>query len=149
MTTSQSLVRLELEIERKDAALPRFVVVPTEAIAHWGLEGTTVVEGTVNGVSFGRQTIKRWDAGRWFMTVTEALCRKLGVDTGDRVEVSLRVAEEEVAPELERVLADDPVARARWDRLTASQQRQLREEVLALKSSDARHRRALRRLNPR
>jgi hypothetical protein len=141
-------VELQLVIERKDPALPRFVVVPATAIAHLQLTGTTVVEGSLNGVQFGRQTIKPWDADRWFMSVTEALCRKAGVDTGDRVAVSFRVAAEVMPPELEKLLQDDRVARARWQALTEPQRRMLREEVLALKTSTARLRRACQRLNP-
>jgi hypothetical protein len=139
-------IRVTAVIDRKHSELPRFVVVPTKAVASWGLEGTTVVEGTLNSVEMGRRTIKPWDEKRWFIELPQALCRKAGVDTGDSVTLRLRVASDGPPEELARLLATDPVANAAWQRLTPSQQRMVREDVAAAKQPATRERRAARAL---
>lgn len=139
-------IRVTAVIERKHAELPRFVVVPTKTVASWRLEGTSVVEGTLNSVEMGRRTIKRWDEKRWFIELPQALCRKARVDTGDSVTLRLRLASDRLPEELARLLATDPVAEAVWERLTPSQQRVVREDVAAAKQPATRERRAARAL---
>lgn len=135
-------------IERKHPKLPRFVVVPSKTVAGWKLEGTTVVEGELNGVEMGRRTIKRWDDERWFIELPEPLCRKAQVDTGDSVTITLRIAANDLPEELARLIADDPGAKARWEKLTPSQQRMLRENVASARQAVTRQRRAERALRP-
>jgi hypothetical protein len=141
-------IELETVIERKAPTLPRFVVIPSPLLAPWKLIGTTALEGTLNGVSLGRRNVKPWDAERWFMEIPETLCRQAGVDTGDTVRLVLSVAPEEMPGELGEILVNDSAAMARWRQMTASQQRMLREDVLAAKTSMTRRKRALRVLNP-
>jgi hypothetical protein len=133
-------------IERKHRKLPRFVVVPSSALALWGLEGTTVVEGTLNSVEIGRRTIRRWDEQRWFIELPQPLCRKARVDTGNSVTFVLRLASDRLPEELARLLASDPAAKAVWESLTPSQQRVVREDVAVAKQPSTRHRRAARAL---
>jgi hypothetical protein len=137
-------IRVTAVVERKHAELPRFVVVPSKAVASWGLERTTVVEGTLNSVEMGRRTIKRWDEQRSFIELPQPLCRKARVDTGDSVTLLLRVASDRMPDELARLLASDPVARAVWEGLTLSQQLVVREDVAAGKQPATRERRAAR-----
>jgi Bacteriocin-protection, YdeI or OmpD-Associated len=144
----KGLVELEAVIERKAPALPRFVVIPSRFVAPWKLVGTTALEGTMNGVPLGRRNIKPWDEERWFIEIPEPLCRQAEVDTGDTVRLVLFVAPEEMPGELTEVLESDPEAMARWRRMTASQQRMLREDVLTAKVPATRRKRALRVLNP-
>ncbi|MFG0319534.1 MAG: YdeI/OmpD-associated family protein [Planctomycetota bacterium JB042] len=134
-------VELRAVVERKDASLPRYVVVPARAVAAWRLDGTTTVEGTLVGVPLGRRSLKRWD-DRWFLDLPAPLCARAGVDVGDRVALVLRRASEVPPAELEHVLASSRVARERWDRMTASRQRLLREHVAAAKRPETRERRA-------
>jgi hypothetical protein len=140
------VVNLSSQIERKDRRLPRFLVVPARLLSGWKLDGTTVVEATVNGVAIGRRSLKRWDDDRWFVELAQPMCKRAGVDTGDRVNLSLRLASDELPEELGTLLAGNRRAQAAWARLTPAQKRMLREEVLAAKSADTRRRRAERRL---
>ncbi|MEA2560227.1 MAG: Bacteriocin-protection, YdeI or OmpD-Associated [Acidobacteriota bacterium] len=135
-------VLLEAVVERKQPDLPRFVVVPAEAIAGWQLSGTTVIEIAINGVEATRRTIKRWDDRRWFLSITAEDCRLLGIDTGDRINLTLQVASADLPDELANLLRLNPLAAEAWGRLTASQQRDLREHVAAAKQSTTRARRA-------
>lgn len=139
----KSSLELDGVLERKALTLPRYLVIPALLLAPWKLAGTTVIEGTLNGLSLGRRTIKRWDDERWFLEVPEALCRQAHVDTGDLVHVVLAVASEIMPAELRELLDRDPRAHATWQRLTAGQQRMLREEILAAKSPETRRKRSL------
>ena len=134
-------------IEHKHEGLPRFVCIPMSKVDPWKLHGTTTVELTMNGVNVGRRSLKRWDdRDCWWMDLADAVCRKANVETGDRVDLILRIASEELPAELARLIKKNSGARSRWEELTPGQQRMLREEILAAKHSATRARRAARAL---
>lgn len=135
-------VVIHATVERKRDDLPRFAVVPASAVAAWGMDGTTAVEVCVNDAPAGRRTIKRWDAARWFISVTEDDCRRFRLTTGDKIKLTLRPASEELPEELSELLRSEEAARASWERLTRGQQRMLREEIAAAKQTATRARRA-------
>lgn len=140
-------VTIEAVVARKDPSLPRFIVVPAQAIASWQLTATTTVDATLNGIALGRRSLVPWGDGvRWFISLSEPQCRRAGVDTGDRVTLTLARTSEALPAELESLLAENAKARAAWQRLTAPQQRMLRENVLAAKQPATRRRRAEREL---
>jgi hypothetical protein len=134
-------------IERKHENLPRFVCIPMKEVDRWKLQTTTTVEVTMNGVNIGRRSLKRWDDRRcWWTDLSNDVCRKANVETGDRVKLSLRIASEELPEELASLIEKNRAARARWQSLTPGQQRVLREEILAAKQASMRERRAARAL---
>ncbi len=139
-------IELEALVERKDPRLPRYVVVPADFVTALDITTTTVVEGTLNGGDLGRRTLKRWDDARWFLDLPQGLCKERGIDAGSQIQLVLKVAAELMAPELRELLESNPEARRVWSALTVNQQRMLREEILRLKQSGARRRRALRAL---
>ena len=134
-------------VEHKHEGLPRFVCIPLDEVAPWRLDVTTTVEGTLNGIDIGRRSLKRWDdRSCWWIELPEPLCRKAKIDKGDRVELHLRIASQELPQELAQLIASHAAARKAWERLTPGQQRMLREEVLAASQSATRERRARRAL---
>lgn len=135
-------IHLPVVIERKQADLPRYAVVPSAVLASWQLSGTTTIELAINDVAVGRRTVKKWDEDRWFLSITEADCRQLGVDTGASIRLTLRLASEELPEELAELLRAEPAATRAWERLTPAQQRMLREEIAAAKQPATRARRA-------
>lgn len=135
-------VTLSVIVERKHPRTPRFVVIPTSAVAAWDLDGTTVVECKVNGSAVGRRSLKRWGEHRWFIDLPDTLCRRAKVDTGDRVKLTLHVASRGLPEELTLLIASDPNARQAWEALSGSQQRMLREHVIAAKRATTRGARA-------
>lgn len=145
---SGSPVQVHTRIERKSPSLPRFMVVASEALSDWDLEGTTVVEVRINGVDIGRRNLKYWGRDRdcWFLDVTESQCASAGVETGDPVELELRLASTRLPAELETVIESGDAASEAWASLTSSRQRQLAEHVRAAKRQDTRLRRARRAL---
>lgn len=141
-------VKLVVRIERKQAELPAFVVVPADAVAKWTLAGTTTVEGTVDGVSLGRRSLKRWDDERWFLELRRDTLEALGKAPGARVTLVLRLASTDLPEELRALLETSAVACKRWEARTEAQKRMLREDIQAVKSSAARERRARKALLP-
>jgi len=120
----------------------RLVTIPLDVVAPWKLNQTTVVEGTINGIDLGRRSMKRWDERQcWWIDLPDPLCKKVKIDVGDEVELNLTLASEELPDELKTLLSKDPAAKARWEKLTSAQQRMLREEIFAAKSSETRTRR--------
>ena len=134
-------------IEHEHQGLPRFVCIPTSHVDRWKLQGTTTVEANMNGVDIGRRSLKRWDKrNSWWMDLSSDVCRKINVDTGDRVKLILKLASEELPAELAQLIKQNSQARAHWERLTPGQRRMLREEILSAKQSATRARRAARAL---
>jgi hypothetical protein len=134
-------------VERKFPQLPRFICIPFRKVAPWGIDSTTTVEGTINGVETGRRSLKRWDDRNcWFIELPEPLCRKAKIETGDRVKLSLKLASEELPKELSDLLSNNDRARANWEKMTVGQKRMLREEILAAKQSVTRARKAAKAL---
>jgi hypothetical protein len=122
--------------------MPRFIVIPKDAVADWRLRETTTVDGTLNGVSVGHRSLKRLDDSNWFIDLPEPLCRRARIDTGDTVDLSLHVASTALPPELSSLLSRNAEARRTWTALTVSQQRMLREHVASARQSTTRLRRA-------
>ena len=131
------------KVIRHHPQFSRLVTIPLETIAPWKLEGTTTIEGKINETELGRRSLKRWDERKcWWIDLPEPLCNKAKVDTGDTVKLTIRLASEALPPELKQLLKENPDAKARWSKLTPAQQRMLREEIFAAKTSATRVRRA-------
>ena len=121
----------------------RLVTIPLEAVEPWKLSGTTTVEGTINGTDLGRRSLKRWDERNcWWIDLPNPLCKKAKLETGDEVTLTIRLAAEDLPEELEDLLRTDRVAQANWEKLTQAQQRMLREDIFAAKTSATRRRRS-------
>ncbi len=141
---SSGTVSVRAVVARHDDSMPRYLAIPERAIRGWRLSSTTMVEGTINGIDIARRSLKRWDSERWFMDLPERLCQTVGIETGDQVEVVIQVAPTELPAELEETLAESSDARSCWEAMSASQQRMVREHVMAGKRPETRLRRARR-----
>ena len=131
------------KVIRHNPQFSRLVTIPLEKLAPWKLDGTTTVEGTINGTDLGRRSLKRWDERNcWWIDLPEPLCQKAKLETGDEVTLTIRLAGDDLPEELQALLTTNPLAKANWERLTKSQQRMLREDVFTPKSSATRRRRA-------
>ena len=92
--------------------------------------------------ALGRRSLVPWKERGFSINLPEPLCRAAGVDTGDEVELEIRLAEEAVPEELASLLKVSRAAKRVWDALTDAQRRMLREEILSLKQPATRARRA-------
>jgi uncharacterized protein DUF5990/bacteriocin resistance YdeI/OmpD-like protein len=141
-------LELVVRIEHKHAGMPAFAVVPASDVAKWKLTATTTVEGTLDGHSMGRRSLKRWDDERWFIELRRDFLGAVGKSPGDRATLVITRASAALPAELQALVDADPEARRRWESRTEAQKRMLREEVLAVKSPAARERRVRRALLP-
>jgi hypothetical protein len=132
-------------LQRKDLKLPVYVVVPHAEVAHWTLEATTMVEGTVNGHAFGRRSMKKLNAtshSDWFVEYTAPLCKGLGIKVGDELKVDLRLAATETPRELDEQFSLNPNLHAFWSSRSEYARRISAEHVRAGKTETTRLRRA-------
>lgn len=141
-------VEIDVRIERKQPDLPGYVLVPAAAIARWKLDGTTSVEGTIDGLPLGRRSLKRWDDERWFLELRREHLSELKKAPGDAARLAIAPASTELPAELSALIEAEPAAHARWDAHTDAQRRMLREEILGLKTAAGRERRSRRALLP-
>lgn len=140
-----SSIAFSASLQRKDPKLPVYVVVPYAQVAHWNLEATVMVEGTINGKPFGRRSIKRMNTttdSDWFVEYTAPICKALGVEVGDELMVSLSLAATDMPNELEDLLSMNPGIRASWNALSKYTRRISAEHVRAGKTEATRLRRA-------
>lgn len=143
-------IKIQSTVIRHMPQFSRLVTIPLKAVSAWKLDGTTIVEGTINGTELGRRSLKRWDDRNcWWIDLPEPLCKRAKIDTGDNVTLKIRLASEELPKELTELLNDVPAAKAKRDKLTAAQQRMLREDILAAKNPETRARRAAKALGVR
>ena len=130
-------------VTRHHPQLSRLVTIPLAKIAPWKLNGTTVIEGTINDTPLGRRSLKRWDEREcWWIDLPETFCKKANIDIDDEVKLVIRLASEELPEELTELLTRNSKAEAKWKSMTAAQQRMLREEIFAAKTPATRTKRA-------
>lgn len=130
-------------VTRHHPQFSRLVTIPLGTVAPWKLTGTTVVEGTINDTPLGRRSLKRWDEREcWWIDLPDPLCKKAKIDMGDEVKLVIRLASEDLPQELEELLDSNAKAKEKWRSMTAAQQRMLREEIFAAKTSATRTKRA-------
>lgn len=144
----KAVVTLQATIERKDPSLPRFVVVDSSRLKRWNLDGTTPVEVVIDGTTVGRRNLKRWGKGRdcWFMDLTDPICKRANVDTGDRVGLELRMVSHALPVEITELLARNAHAKRAWDGQASGRQRMVAEYVRSARRPDTRARRAAKAL---
>jgi hypothetical protein len=145
-TNEPVVLTVETRVERKQVDLPRYAEIPSAAIASWKLEGTTTIGLMIDGVAVESRTVRKWDAQRWFLSITERDCKLLGIDTGSPIVLTLILKSDELPEELASLIREDTAVAAAWARLTPAQQRMLRDEIAAAKQSSTRARRAERAL---
>ena len=142
--SAKAKVRLTTSLQRKDPGLPVFAVIPGKLVASWRLDGTTVIEGAVNGQIFGRRTIKAWGKGSddWFVEFTAPFCKAANLGEGDSIVLELTLADMSAPKELESALSINRRRLAAWLKLTERERRDAGEYVRAAKGQTTRERRA-------
>ena len=130
-------------VTRHNPQFSRLVTIPLAEVATWKLTGTTVVEGTINDTPLGRRSLKRWDEREcWWIDLPDPLCKKAKIDMGDEVKLVIRLASEDLPDELKHLIDSNAKAAAKWKSMTGAQQRMLREEIFAAKTTATRTKRA-------
>ena len=128
-------------LERTSNSHPRFITLPASVVADWNIFAGTLVEGSMNGFNLGQMTVRPSGDG-WMIEVPSSLCAKAQVNTGDAVELRLRLAAVVMPIELQMLLDTDPLAQAKWVTLTENERRKLRDHVTVARLPDTRAQRA-------
>lgn len=136
-------ISFEAVIERLAPQVPRFVVYSGDP---WGETATFTVDVSLNGTRIGLRNLVPWKQRGWSFGLSQPMCRKAAVDTGDRVRVVMRRLGETRPDELDHLLDTRPEARQAWQALSAAQRRDFVLFVAAARKPETRARRAARLL---
>jgi hypothetical protein len=136
-------ISFEAVVERIAPEVPRFVVYPGKA---WQETGTFIVDVSLNGIPIGLRNLIPWEERGWHFGLSELICRKVGIDTGDRVVVEMRILGDARPDELEELLKSNPKAQKAWSGLSAAERRDFILFVADAKKAETRARRARRPL---
>ena len=120
-------VRFVSLLDRHQPDLPVFAIVPGTVAEAFGKTRTFIVETRINGLPLGRRSIKPWGDGRWFLELTKAHCKALGVDVGSNLSVDVALAPE--TPDDLRQRIDQAGLAGAWGRLSEAQRRGFSESV--------------------
>jgi Bacteriocin-protection, YdeI or OmpD-Associated/Domain of unknown function (DUF1905) len=132
--------RFETVLEAEDGGV--FFEVPLDVPAVFG-RARAPVRGTINGQPF-RSTVAVY-GGRSYLPVKRALREAAGVEAGDTVVIELEADDQprtvDPPPDLAAALAADPEAKAAFDGLSFTHQREYAEWVTEAKRAATRGRR--------
>jgi len=132
--------RFETVLQTEDSGV--FFEVPLDVPAVFG-KARAPVRGTINGHPF-RSTVAVY-GGRSFLPVKQALREAAGVAAGDAVVIELEADEQprtvDPPPDLAAALAADPEARAAFEGLSFTHQREYAEWVAGARREETRRRR--------
>jgi hypothetical protein len=134
-------IAFDAVIERLAPEVPRFVVYPGKA---WDETATFMVEVALNGVPIGLRSLAPWKERGWFFGVTQPICDKVRLETGDPVRVEMRRVGDAIPPELDELIQSSRKVRQIWEDLDAGERRDLVQFVAAAKKAETRARRARR-----
>jgi hypothetical protein len=144
MKTGDVPISFEAVIERIAPVVPRFIVYPGKA---WDeTAGTFTVDVSLNGIPVGLRNLIPWKERGWHFGLSQPICRKVGVETGDRVHVEMRRLGDTRPQELQELLKSDPKAENAWKELSAGERRDFVLFVADAKKPGTRMRRARRLL---
>ena len=143
MKTGDEPISFDAVIERIAPEVPRFIVYPGKA---WDETGTFIVDVSLNGIPIGLRNLIPWKERGWHFGLSQPMCRKVGMETGDRVHVEMRRLGDTRPQELQDLFKSDPRAEKAWKRLSAGERRDFVLFVADAKKPETRMRRARRLL---
>ena len=136
-------IAFEAVIERIAPDVPRFIVYPGNA---WDEKATFIVDVSLNGLAIGLRNLIPWKERGWHFGLSQPMCRKVGVETGDRVQVEMHRLRGIRPKELDDLLKMDPEAKRKWDALPDGDRRDVMLLVADAKKPETRTHRAKRLL---
>ncbi len=129
-------IRFRTELQRKDPSLPVFIRISGEVVAPWQLTDWATVEGSLDGHTFGRRTIKDWgkDSPDWFIEFLKPYLDAASLRPGDAVDVELRLADMTVPAEMAERMKSDPAFASAYEALISNHKRKAIEHYLEAKT---------------
>lgn len=119
------------------------IEVPGDVIAKLGGKGRTPVTAMFDGVPYRGSIVKM--RGTMMIGVTKAIMAEAGVEVGDTITVVVEnddsPREVEIPPDLAKAFRGAKDAKAEWDRLAFTHQREYAQAILDAKKPETRARR--------
>jgi bacteriocin resistance YdeI/OmpD-like protein/uncharacterized protein DUF1905 len=135
-----SRIRAELQSAGRGGHV---VAVGDDVVTSLGLKQHSRVKGTIGATPYRSSTARY--GGVMYLGVHKATVEDAGLAVGDSVDVTIELDPEpreiDIPPDLARVLEADPKAKAAWDALSPSHQRQHARAVADAKRATTRARR--------
>ena len=113
-------IRFDAVIERLAPEVPRFIVYAGKA---WDETATFIVDVSLNRTPIGLRNLIPWKERGWHFGLSEPMCKKVGVETGDRVQVEMSRLGDALPHELQELLQREPKAKRAWNALPAGDRR--------------------------
>jgi hypothetical protein len=114
-------IRFTAQLQKLDEAAQSgpgvLLALPKSASAKLPSRGMVIIEGAVNGVRF-RVVLQPDGQGSHWFKLNKATCQTARIETGDTVTLEIKLSKEwpepKLTPDVEKALAADPQAHARW-----------------------------------
>lgn len=135
-----SRIRAELQSAGRGGHV---VAVGDDVVSSLGLKQHSRVKGTIGGTPYRSSTARY--GGLMYLGVHKATVENAGLSVGDSVDVTIELDPEpreiDIPPDLARALEADTKAKAAWDALSPSRQREHAQAVAEAKRATTRARR--------
>ncbi|MFZ2084999.1 MAG: YdeI/OmpD-associated family protein [Candidatus Sulfotelmatobacter sp.] len=136
-------LRFKAKIDGREAGVVAAITPPVDVPEFFGTRARVPVRGTINGFPFRSSLMPCGD--RHMMPVNKTLCQGGGVKPGDAVEVVMERDEEAPTVEapalLKKALAKNKAAKANWERLAFTHQKEMAVSIKGAKQEETRARR--------
>ena len=143
MKRRESPIAFDAVIERIAPEVPRYIVYPGRA---WDKTATFIVDVSLNGIPIGLRNLIPWKERGWHFGLSQPVCRKVGVETGDRVHVEMQRLGDTRPRELQELLENNREALKAWNAMPDGPRRDFVLFVADAKKPETRMRRAKRLL---
>jgi hypothetical protein len=117
MNTGDEPISFDAMIERIAPEVPRFVAYPGKA---WDETGTFTIDVSLNGIPNDLRNLISWKERGWHFGLSQPMCSKVGVETGDQVHVEMRRLGDTPPQELQELLRSNTKAAKAWNALRTS-----------------------------
>ena len=136
-------LRFKAKIDGREAGVVAAITPPVDVPEFFGKRARVPVRGTINGFPFRSSLMPCGD--RHMMPVNKTLCQGAGVKPGDAVEVVMERDEEartvEAPPLSKKALAKNKAAKANWEKLAFTHQKEMAVSIKGAKQEETRARR--------
>lgn len=141
---TKEIQRFRALLEKDERSEATSITIPFDVQAAFGKRGRVPVRGTINGHAF-RSSIFSMSGNPYFMVVNRQMREHAGVKGGDLVDVEMERDDEPrtVTPpeDLARALKSNREARAAWDKLSYTHQKEHARAIEEARRPETRQRR--------
>jgi hypothetical protein len=121
-----------------------YLDIPLNIAEVFGAKGQIKVKGTINGYPFRSTALPHGD-GTHYLVVGKAIRDTIHATQGEMVQVIMELDREarqvDIPPDLEQALAADPQARAAFEKLSYTHQKEYLEWIQSARKDETRQRR--------